>query len=74
MDRLVKETRATFRQPHFISRRAKEIPYTEDAFESQQFEISCDSKFVVSFQRFPTQPRRMITKVQYKVCNSSCAQ
>ena len=29
---------------------------------------------VVSFQRFPTQPRRMIVQVQYKVCNSSCAQ
>ena len=69
-----KETRAIFPQPYFISRRAEEILGTEDAFESQQFETSFDSTFVVSFQRFPTQPRRMITQVQYKVCNSSCAQ
>ena len=35
-----KETRAIFPQPLFISRRAKKILGTEDAFESQQFEIS----------------------------------
>ena len=39
------ETRAIFPQPLFISRRAKKIPGTEDAFESQQFEISSDTKF-----------------------------
>ena len=35
-----KETRAIFPQPLFISRRAKKIPGTQDAFQSQQFEIS----------------------------------
>ena len=35
-----KETRAIFPQPLFISCRAKKIPVTEDAFESQKFEIS----------------------------------
>ena len=42
-----KETRVIFPQPLFISRRAKKIPGTEDAFESQQFEISSDAKFVM---------------------------
>ena len=35
-----KETWAIFPQPLFISRRPKKIPGTEDAFESEQFEIS----------------------------------
>ena len=35
-----KETRVVFPEPLFISCRAKKIPGTEDAFESQQFEIS----------------------------------
>ena len=41
-----KETRAIFPQPLFISRWAKKMQGTEDAFESQEFEISSDAKFV----------------------------
>ena len=41
-----KETRVIFPKPLFISRRAKKISGTEDAFESQEFEISSDAKFV----------------------------
>ena len=41
-----KETTAIFPKPLFISRRAKKIPGPEDAFESQQFEISFDARFV----------------------------
>ena len=50
------ETRAVFPQPLFISTRPKKMPGNEDedAFESQQFEISSDMKFVVWSQWFPT--------------------
>jgi len=41
-----KETRVIFPQPLFISHLAKKVPGTEDAFESLQFEISSDAKFV----------------------------
>ena len=52
--RKYQETRAISPQPLFISPRPKKMPGNEDAFESQQFEISSDKKFAVSFQRFPT--------------------
>ena len=54
--RKYQETRAIFPQPLFISPRPKKMPRKEDedAFESQQFEISSDKKFTVWFQRFPT--------------------
>ena len=41
-----KETPAIFFKPLFISRRAKKIPGPEDAFKSQQCEISFDARFV----------------------------
>ena len=43
------QTRAIFPQPLLISLRAKKTPGNEDedAFESQQFEISSDMKFLM---------------------------